>query len=349
MLAAVLVACWWASSSATAATHARVPRASANAAASCPTYNPTAAKILSTLPAGLPCPTKHNYTIGILAVGVCPYCSALSAAYKEEAAALGVKLNVLNANLKADLQSQQMDQMIAQHPNIIVAVPVDTKALIPGIAKAKAAGIPVVDATIRIDPSGYKYVVGYIGINDTLAGKLCADLMIKGLHAKGNKSGKVAIVAGTPGGSSVLRTRGFQQEMAKKAPQYKLLAPQYTDFTKAEGLSTASSIISRNGSNGLVGIWAEDDTLVSGVAEAASQAGLTHKLVMVGMNGNRAGISLVKSGAIYGTVLQQPTIDGSWSLLYAVDVLEHKNPGSFIALTQPLITKTNVAKYSPGW
>jgi ribose transport system substrate-binding protein len=314
------------------ATSTRLMAASMNHAAvsgtSCATLNPAAAKFAPLLPPGLPCPTKAQpgWTVGVLAVGDCPYCSGLAAAYKQQAAVLGVKLYELNAQLEANLQSQQMSEMISQHPNIIVAVPVDTKALIPGIARAKAAGIPVVDATIRVDPSGYKYVVGYVGINDTLAGQLCADLMIKGLQAHGYKSGSVAIVGGQPGGSSVLRTAGFQREMAQKAPQYKVLAPQFTDFTKAEGLSTPNAFISRYGSKGLVGIWAEDDTLVSGVAEAVSQAHLTGKLVLVGMNGNQAGISLIKSGQIYGTVLQQPIVDGSWSIIYAVDVLEHHVP-----------------------
>ena len=315
------------------------------------TLNPAAAKYAPLLPPGLPCPTKGKpgWTVGVLAVGDCPYCSGLSSAYVQQAKLLGIKLTVLNAQLEANLQSQQMSELISDHPNIIVAVPVDTKALIPGIARAKAAGIPVVDATIRVDPSGYKYIVGYVGINDTMAGQLDADLMIRGLKAHGYNSGSVAIVAGQPGGSAVLRTMGFQKEMAKKGSEYKLLAPQYTDFTKAEGLSTANAFISRYASKGLVGMYAEDDTLVSGVAEAVSQAKLTGKLVLVGMNGNAAGIALIKSGQIYGTVLQQPTVDGSWSIIYAVDVLEGHTPSAYIPLTQPLITKANVAQFSPGW
>jgi ribose transport system substrate-binding protein len=315
----------------------------------CATLAPSAAKAVPDLPAGLPCPGRgKNWKIGILHVGDCPYCSQLYSTYQEQAQILGVSTTILNAQLKPDLQSQQMDQLIAQRPDIIIAIPVDTKALIPGMARAKAAGIPVLDATIKVDDQGDQYVIGYTGIDDVLAGKLSAQVMLDGLKAKNITSGTVAIVAGGAGGSEVLRTQGFKDEMAASGPGFTVSGPEYTDFTKEQALSKANSIITRTGS-GLAGIWAEDDTLVSGVAQAVSDAGKTNDLVVVGMNGNKSGISLIESGHIYGTVLQQPNVDAAWSIIYAIDYLDGQIPARNLALVQPKITKDNVAQFSPGW
>lgn len=316
----------------------------ASSSAGCATYNPAAARVVPTLPAGLPCPTKGSFHIGLLAVGDCPYCSGLVAAYKQEAALLGVKLDLLDGKLKADVQAQQMTTEISKHPQAIIVVPVDQKAIVPGIAQAKAAGIPVIDATIQIDKSGLKYVEGYVGISDNLAGKECADL----LAAQIGKQGNVAIVGGTPGGSTTPRTAGFKAEMAKIAPKVKILDLEYTDFTAQKAQSVAASIITRYGSK-LNGIFSEDDTMASGVAQAIANAGKTGKIKLVGMNANRTGITLMKQGKMTGTLLQSPTVDGTWSIIYAVDVLEHHQPGKNVIVPLPVVTKGNFAKFAPGW
>jgi ABC-type sugar transport system substrate-binding protein len=315
----------------------------------CELLSDSAAAVVPELPDGLPCPDGgQEWTIGVLHVGDCPYCGGLYNSYVEQAEKLGVTLTLLNAQLQPDLQAQQMDQMLAENPDIIVAIPVDTRALIPGLARAQQAGIPVVNATIKTDESGDEYVVGYVGIDDTLAGQYSAELLVEGLNERDVTSGTVAIVAGTAGGSEVLRTAGFVDYMAENAPEFTLVGPEYTDFTKEDALTKARDIISRVGDD-LVAIWAEDDTLVSGVAQAAADAGITDEIVMVGMNGNQAGISLIESGEIYGTVLQNPVVDAAWSIIYAVDYLEGKVPDTYIPLVQPKITADNVADFSPGW
>jgi ribose transport system substrate-binding protein len=322
------------------------PAAAANASSgsgsACALLAPTAAAAVPDLPDGLPCPAKGKaWKVGILHVGDCPYCSGLLAAYKEEAGLLGLQTTILDAQLKSDLQAQQLDQLIAQKPDIIIAVPVNTKALIPGLARAKAAGIPVVNATIKVDPAGEEYVVGYVGIDDTMAGKLSADLMIKAI----NGTGKIVVVAGQPGGSEVLRTKGFQDEMAAKATAVKVETVQYTDFTKENALAVTRSLLAKYPD--LNGIWGEDDTIGTGIAQAVSDVGKTAQIQIVGMNGNKGGCTAIQKGQMYGTIVQQPYLDGAWSVIYAVDVLEGHQPAKFIALSQPEITKANIAEWLP--
>ena len=349
LLSAVSLTAYSSSSASGAATGvAHSLNAASRTGGACKLLAASAALADPQLPSGLPCPVAGKpWTIGVLAVGDCPYCSGLVSAYKAEATLLGVKLTILDGQLNPALQAQQMNQLIAQKPNIIVAVPIDIQALIPGMARAKQAGIPVVDATIKVAASGTKYVVGYVGINDTLAGKLSADVLIQGLKSRKLKSGTIAIVAGGAGGSEVLRTAGFEAEMHKLAPAFKLVGPQFTDFTKQDALSKTQDMITRIGSK-LVAIWGEDDTVASGVVQAAAQSGRSN-LVIVGMNGNKAGIANIKKGSMYGTVLQDPYVDGAWSIIYAVDYLDGKIPAKYVALSQPIITKANVAKFSPGW
>ena len=348
LVGAALVGCSSSSGNAASGSSGSSTNAATAPGGPCKLLAPSAASASPDLPAGLPCPTAGKaWSIGVLAVGDCPYCSGLVSAYKEQAKLLGVNLTILNGQLMPDVQAQQMNQLIAQKPDIIVAIPVDIQALIPGIARAQAAGIPVVDATIKVDPSGDKYVVGYVGIDDPLAGKLSADVLLEGLSKKGVKSGTVAIVAGGAGGSEVLRTQGFKAEMKKKGAGFTLTGPEFTDFTKQDSLSKTQDMITRIGTK-LVAVWGEDDTVASGVVQAAAQTG-SKDLVIVGMNGNKAGITNIESGAMYGTVLQDPYVDGAWSIIYAVDYLNGKIPAKSVALSQPTITKANVSDFAPGW
>ncbi len=275
-------------------------------------------------------------------MGDCPYCSGLLAAYEEQAELLNVDLTILNGQLEADLQAQQMDQLIAQQPDAIIAVPIDTRALIPGLARAQAAGIPVIDATIAVDPAGEEYVVGYVGIDDVLAGELSADLMIEALGGEG----QVAVVAGSPGGSEVLRTQGFVDQMAAEAPGIEIVAIEHGDFTKERALALTRDLISRFGDE-LDGIWAEDDTMASGVSQGVAEAEKSEAIKVIGMNGNKAGCEEIAAGRMYGTIVQQPYVDGAWSVIYAVNVLQGNMPGEYIPLTQPEITQENIDEWLP--
>ncbi len=60
-------------------------------------------------------------------------------------------------------QMSQFDDIAVKKPDAVVMVPVDYKAMVPGVEKLNAAGIPVVNAT---DRSAGGKVVAFVGAND---------------------------------------------------------------------------------------------------------------------------------------------------------------------------------------
>ena len=54
-----------------------------------------------------------------------------------------MKVTNLSANFDAAVQSQQMDDAIAQKADLIAIVYINDQAIIPALTRAKAAGIPV--------------------------------------------------------------------------------------------------------------------------------------------------------------------------------------------------------------
>ena len=88
-------------------------------------------------------------------------------------------------------QMSEIDDVIQRKPDAIVIVPVDYKAMVPGIDKINAAGIPVVNITDR--SAGGKFV-SFVGANDYDIAKATG---LKLMTAMGGK-GTVIILQGVP-------------------------------------------------------------------------------------------------------------------------------------------------------
>lgn len=115
------------------------------------------------LPAGFGEPQKSggSMTFGYLQIyGSLPVLGTEQKGAEEEAANLGVKLIVKDAQLNPQTQVSQFNQLLAQGVDGIVVYPVVAGSLGPSLERAKAAGIPVVSTNARPDvtkplPPGY--------------------------------------------------------------------------------------------------------------------------------------------------------------------------------------------------
>jgi ribose transport system substrate-binding protein len=56
----------------------------------------------------------------------------------------GYDLTILDSNNKSDVQLNQIDNVINLKPKAIIVAAVDFDAVVPGVEKAKAAGIPTI-------------------------------------------------------------------------------------------------------------------------------------------------------------------------------------------------------------
>src|SRR5271170_6653773 len=73
-----------------------------------------------------------------------PYIGAWTSTFTKFATQAGMKVTNLSANYDAAVQSQQIDDAIAQKVDLIVICYVNDQAILPALTRAKAAGIPVV-------------------------------------------------------------------------------------------------------------------------------------------------------------------------------------------------------------
>lgn len=296
-------------------------------------------------------PTKRFHVI-YLSVGVQnTYASAVATAAKAEAAKDNIDLTVLDGQFNPQTQSQQLSTAVSQKPDGIIVFPADSKAIIPATAAAKAAGIPVTFETQDIDPSGAQYRLAYSGPDNYTQGVHQFQLLVQGMKEMGGISGtpKIALIQSFAGSAANLeRVKGFKAEMAKTGPKLDIVAEAFGDSDVTKSRAAAAQILTRFGSE-LSGIYAQDDNVAVGVAEAVKAVGKSQKITIVGNGFNTGAAAAIKAGTMYGTLDQSPKADGSTAVATMYAILSKQPYEKSTILPQPLITKKNVASFVAEW
>jgi ribose transport system substrate-binding protein len=135
---------------------------------------------------------------------------------------MGYEVVSLDAQNRADLQLNQLEDVINLKPDAIIMNAVDFDAIVPGVEKAKAAGIKVMvfDRQIRSIPFELSSVAGTVEI-----GRIAAAEATRLLNDKyGSVKGKVLQILGDPGDSYTLDIqKGFEEVMANEAPAVEIV------------------------------------------------------------------------------------------------------------------------------
>ena len=125
-----------------------------------------------------------------------PYIGAWTATFIKFATDAGMKVTNLSSNYDAAVQSQQIDDAIAQKFDIIVLVYVNDQAVVPALTRAKAAGIPVVLVVTPLKKDYEELFTSYVGTDHSELGRLAGEGMVKGLMAEGKTKAQIVAVTG---------------------------------------------------------------------------------------------------------------------------------------------------------
>src|SRR6478672_2959517 len=214
--------------------------------------------------------------------------------------AAGGKYIDADANLSNEQQATDIDTMISKGAKVLIVLAQDPQAVLPSIAKAKAAGIPVIgyDRLIE-DPSTL-----YITFDNVLVGKAEADAIIKKVP-KGN----YVLIKGDPGdpNAKTFLPMGWDQAGLKDkvaSGDIKIVGPAdgtYTDAWKTEkAQSNMEAIIdAANASNTKIdAILAENDSTALGVVGALTGKSYGYP-PLSGQDGDTPNLNNVAQGKQY--------------------------------------------------
>ncbi|GAC1469978.1 MAG: ABC transporter substrate-binding protein [Chloroflexota bacterium] len=205
------------------------------------------------------------------------------------------------ANSSTNKQVSNVEDFIAQKVDFIVVTPREQDPLRAATAKALAACIPVfeIDRTSK-GKAGIDYVT-FIGSDFVLQGKKVGRWMVQHTTGPINYVELYGTTGATP---AILRRQGFHNVIDKHA-RFKLLAGQDGNFTLADGKRVMQNFISKYG-NKIDMVYCHNDDMAFGAYQALQSAGITKKVYIGTIDGQKKAIQFVANGKFSVCVQSDP-------------------------------------------
>jgi ABC-type sugar transport system substrate-binding protein len=236
-------------------------------------------------------------------------------------------------------QASALESVGTERASCYVVNPINKTNLIEPLSHV-AKGAPIVNVDSPVDQEVAKAlgvrITAYVGTDNLAAGRLAADAMARSV----DRGARVAVVAGIPGdATSESRTRGFT---AGAQGRFDVVQISAADFDRGRARLAAEEILLALPP--VQGVFAVNDEMALGVADAVAAAGEDRSLAVIGVDGIPEALDAVKSGALSATVAQYPYTVGQLGVEACLAAIRGKVvPANIVAPVQ-VVTPENVAR-----
>jgi ribose transport system substrate-binding protein len=231
-------------------------------------------------------------------------------------------------------QTKLVDDAIAKKPDIILFDPVENQKMVPAIDKINAANIPVIEITDRAE--GGKFVSSVLP-DDYQLGLATARRLLKALDGKGSVVILEGIATTT---SSIDRVKGFNDAI-KEVPAVKLLASKSGNYQRKPAQDLMEGWIRQFPQ--IDGVLAANDSMAAAVIETLEKR--NRKAVVVGINGSKEAIDLIKADKMLATGEFNGFVIGCLAVEIAARNLRKQPVPKEVVLKPAVYDKTNFQQY----
>lgn len=261
---------------------------------------------------------------------------------RQHQAAHDQQYNLIVNGIKNEIDLTQqvalIDQMIALRVDAIVIAPADSKAIVPALVRANAAGVAIVNIDNRLDSdilSDYNLAVPFVGPDNfsgaELVGKYLASRLIAGQE--------VAILEGVPTAyNSQRRTAGFNKAMSDA--KMNVVAQQSANWDQTKAVVIASAMLVQHPD--LAALLCANDNMALGAVAAVMQAGKRKQISIVGFDNISAIRNLIEEETVLATVDQHADLLAVYGIEYALDVLASGQTPADKSTPVDLITRDSI-------
>jgi D-xylose transport system substrate-binding protein len=214
-------------------------------------------------------------------------------AMKKAIEGAGGKYIRADANLNMEQQLTDIDSMIGQGAKVLIILAQDTKLILPAIAKAKAANIPVISYDRLIEDENSLYLT----FDNQKVGALEAEAITKAVP-KGN----YAIIKGNAGDPNSTFLRDGMKPFVDPLVASGAIKIVYEDFTtdwKTENAqkNMETALNKTTPVNDIQAVISENDSMAIGVVAALDKVGVS--VPVSGQDGDEANLNNVAKGKQY--------------------------------------------------
>lgn len=224
--------------------------------------------------------------------------------------------------------------MVNQGYDAYILAPESTSNLNPAIDSIVSQGAPI----INVDDARIPATV-FVGPDHESNGIQAAAL----IASKNPEGGKVAMIEGQAGSSAAtLRIAGFNAGI-EEHDGLELVASVPGNWDANEAFAATQQILRQHPD--LVGIYANNDTMAIGVAQAVAEAGKSEQVTIVGTDGVPEAISAIRAETMSATVSPLPYYEGYWAVEAAVRILRGESVAPWVVAPAQLIYPENVDEF----
>jgi ribose transport system substrate-binding protein len=217
-----------------------------------------------------------------------------------------VQLELLEGTNDSSAQVSQVEQLIANDPDVLIILPHEGEPLTPVALEAMEQGIPVINLDREFSSEGAYRT--WIGGDNYGIGVSAANFIAEQLDCQGN----VVEIQGIPGISVTEdRTAGFADTIEQLCGDgIEIVAQQPADFLPDEGLEVMETILQAEPE--IDAVYTHDDDMATGVVSAIENAGREDEMILTGAGGSRDAMERIQEGGLYAaTFLYSPTMSAS--------------------------------------
>jgi ribose transport system substrate-binding protein len=259
---------------------------------------------------------KTPWTIGMSHFGVNANTWTVQMAHESEGAAAQdkriTKFIMLDANINQAKQVSDIEDLIAQKVDAIIVTPLTPTSADAGIAKAIAAGIPVIVHTGLTDTD--KYTVDIQGGGENF-GKVMGDWLVKELGGKGN----IWVLRGLPAHpEDINRYKGLEKSL--KGTNVKIIAEDTGSWQYDNGKKLCETFYLKNPK--VDGIWSSGADMTRACIDVFEQFGA--KVPPITGEGNNGFFGMWVSKGVRSISAEYGPEQGAAGVRAAVALLEGK-------------------------
>ena len=279
-----------------------------------------------------------DVTIGLAVANLqADFFNQIKQSVEAEAKAKGVTVITVDAKGDSATQVSQVQDLITRGVKALIYIPAGATAAGVPVKAAKAANIPVicVDRTPPDAPGDT-----FIATDSVSAAKTLGEYVGKITSGKG----KIGILQGQLGTTPEQdRDKGFNEAL-QGFPGLEVVAKQPSKaWMQDEGFAIGQDMLQRHPD--ITVFFGRADALALGAARAVKVANVDHKVIVVGFDGDVAGLKAVRDGTLQATMTQQTQGMGRLALNSALDAVNGKTLPKEQLQEAVLTTKDNVGPY----
>jgi ribose transport system substrate-binding protein len=255
---------------------------------------------------------------------------------QQAAQAAGATLEVAAPDeFDASLQTPVVNAVVAKKPDAILVAPTDTKAMIPPLTQAKAAGIKLVFVDTTTE-NGAELAESEIASDNLEGGREAA----RALARLTGEKGSVLVINVKPGISTTdARAKGFEEEL-KNFPNMKSIGVEYSNDKPEVAAAKATAALAANPD--LAGIFGTNLFSAEGAATGLRSAGASQKVKIVGFDAGPKQVEDLEQGIVQALIAQKPADIGKAGVEQAVAALKGEPVQKKIGTGFVVVTKDNM-------